>query len=80
LINMARDIVSDSEFRRLERAAGGDRKKLARMLIDHLVEVGAASAQGLTRLAKRPSPRHALRRLRKQAPVADDRQKGLFDD
>ncbi len=80
LINMARDIVSAGEFRRLELAAGGDRRKLARMLIDHLVEVAPRlpAARSPDKAAK-PAPR-APRSPRNKEPVPDDRQKGLFDD
>lgn len=80
LINMARDIVSASEFRRIELAAGGDRKKLARMLIDHLGDVVPRLPGGRSSdKAAKPAPR-APRSPRNQAPVPDDRQKGLFDD
>ena len=80
LIDMARDIVSDSEFRRMVRAAGGDRKQLARMLIDHLVEVEQRMPRGHSPgEAAKPAPR-APTAPRNRAPVADDRQQGLFDD
>ncbi|MBP6709306.1 MAG: hypothetical protein KA223_09115, partial [Candidatus Accumulibacter sp.] len=80
LIEMARDIVSDSEFRRMVRAAGGDRKQLARMLIDHLVEVEQRMPRGHSPgEAAKPAPR-APTAPRNRASVADDRQQGLFDD
>lgn len=80
LINLAREIVSESEFRQLERAAGGDRKKLARMLIDHLLELEGRRSDGYpSGEAARPAPR-APKASRNKAPVADDRQRGLFDD
>jgi tetratricopeptide (TPR) repeat protein len=81
LIDMARSIVPASDFRQLVRAAGGNRKRLARMLIDHLIDHlldleqrMAGSSQ--TGEVARPTPRAP----RNTTPDAEDRQKGLFDD
>lgn len=80
LIDMARSIVPASEFRRLARAAGGNRKRLAQMLIDHLLELEqrmAGSSQPGE--AARQTPRAPTDR-RNKTPAADGRQTGLFDD
>lgn len=80
LISMAREIMPDAEFRPLERAAGGNRKKLARLLIDHLVELHkTVGASRSPREAPKPAPRAPVLPKDKE-PVQDDRQKGLFDD
>ena len=78
LIGLARTAIPDSEFRQLERQAAGDREKLARLLIDRLVErAGRESID--TNPSPRPAPR-APRETRGKEPADDDRQKGLFDD
>jgi tetratricopeptide (TPR) repeat protein len=90
IIRMARETLPAGQFRQLERAAGGDRKKLAHSFIDLLAEVMGGPA------AVRPKPPRAAPQRPPPAPpapgpasaeaattkptVADDRQKGLFDD
>lgn len=78
VIDLAREVLPDGEFRRLERAAGGDRKTLARMLIDCLVELHRLTLDG-----HRP-PGEAAKSVpaapRRKPAVENDRQKGLFDD
>ncbi|QLH51998.1 MAG: hypothetical protein HWD57_21130 [Candidatus Accumulibacter cognatus] len=83
VIRMAREILPDSKFRPLEHAAGGNRKKLAEMLIELLAEslanldlpsFTASPSGGL------PEPKPRSRSTAPKQPVQDDRQKGLFDD
>jgi hypothetical protein len=69
LIRWARDLLPESTVKELERAAGGNRRKLAEMLLEHLLESDAETSQP----APKPHPRV-------QQPVVDDRQKDLFDD
>jgi tetratricopeptide (TPR) repeat protein len=64
LIRMARAVLPLNVFRESERAAGGNRKKLAQLLVECLLENEPA----------------AKPRAEKSRPSADDPQKGLFDD
>ena len=88
VISMAREGFSASEFRQLERAAGGNRKKLARLLVEAVgdrVERRAADlpSDPLPPPPAAPPPRLAPRRKPPAPPVQpvhDDRQKDLFDD
>ncbi|TMQ75247.1 hypothetical protein ACCUM_1577 [Candidatus Accumulibacter phosphatis] len=88
VIRMAREILPDSKFRPLERAAGGNRKKLAEMLIELLAEslanldlpsFTASPSGGLPEPKPRPRSTAPKQPVQEQ-PVQDDRQKGLFDD
>ncbi|WP_291992978.1 hypothetical protein [Candidatus Accumulibacter sp. ACC003] len=81
VIRTLREGFSDGEFRQFARAAGGNRKRLARLLIDAVVEsmeqsLGAAPLDALPPPAPRPRqpPKPPV------PPVHDDRQKDLFDD
>jgi hypothetical protein len=81
VIRMAREVLPDSKFRPLERAAGGNRKKLAEMLIELLVE--SLADIDLTSFIASPSgglPKPKPHPPAPKQPVQDDRQKGLFDD
>lgn len=79
LIRMAREVVPASVFRPLERVAGGNRKKLAELLLARLAELDPSFLDAVTprevpvTKPRAPSPR-------RERPVVDDRQKGLFDD
>jgi hypothetical protein len=80
VINMAREMFPASEFRKMELAAGGNRKKLARLLIESAAE-GArpAAASGSLDASSPPAPPSPVRPKTKP-PVHDDRQRDLFDD
>jgi tetratricopeptide (TPR) repeat protein len=78
-IRMACERLPESVFRPLERAAGGDRKKLAELLVARLAELdpsffnGAIADEVPVAKPRTPSPR-------REPPVVDDRQRSLFDD
>jgi hypothetical protein len=83
VIRMAREVLPDSKFRPLERAAGGNRKKLAEMLIELLVE--SLANLDLSSFLAPPSGGSPVPKPKPHPPapkqaVQDDRQKGLFDD
>lgn len=65
IINLAREIVPDADFRRLQHTAGNNRRKLAQLLMDYLVD----RMDGVA--GKTPEGRPA---------DIDDRQRRLFDD
>jgi len=95
VINMAREMFPNSEFRKMERAAGGNRKKLARLLIECAAEgvrpVAGSGALEPPPPASPPAPAPASPPASPPAPasrvtpntkppVHDDRQRDLFDD
>jgi tetratricopeptide (TPR) repeat protein len=75
VIQRARGLLPESTVKAFERAAGGNRRKLAERLLEHLLKGDPEAPQP----APKPRPR-APRLPRGQQPVVDDRQKGLFDD
>ncbi|MEF8732361.1 MAG: tetratricopeptide repeat protein [Candidatus Accumulibacter meliphilus] len=87
-INMAREVFPAGEFSKMERAAGGNRKKLARLLIECVAEeirpvAGSAQPDPLPQPQPLPQPPPSPpSRVAPKAkpPVHDDRQRDLFDD
>ncbi|NMQ27548.1 hypothetical protein E4Q23_07135 [Candidatus Accumulibacter phosphatis] len=85
-INMARAVFPASEFSKMERAAGGNRKKLARLLIESVAEEirpVAGSVQPDPQPQPQPQPPLAPPSPvapKAKPPVHDDRQRDLFDD
>ncbi|HMV06941.1 MAG TPA: hypothetical protein PKA30_15515, partial [Accumulibacter sp.] len=75
VINLARAFVPDADFRRLQRTAGSNAQKFARLLIDYL-SPGVDNASGP---APAPPPTHAPN-AGSRPPEVDDRQGRLFDD
>jgi len=79
IIDLARGLVPDADFRRLQRNAGHNRRQLAQMLMDYLADMMAKITGNNRPATPEPRPSHASAPNSRPADE-DDRQGRLFDD